>query len=83
MRGRPRFLRLTAALVSFIKETSTNKLSISDYTFFFPVVSTSFVSVFESRVNFLHFEMLPSFPLISFIQKSFFTKFALVGSNSR
>ena len=27
-----RFLRLTAALVSFIKETTTNKLSISDYT---------------------------------------------------
>ena len=40
-----RFLRLTAALVSFIKETTMNKLSISDYDFF-SVVSTSFVSVF-------------------------------------
>ena len=79
MRGRLRFLRLTAGLVRFIKETTTNKLSISDYI----VVSTSFVSVFESRINFLHFEMLPSFPLTSFIQKLFFTKFALVGSNSR
>ena len=74
-----RFLRLMAAFVSFIKETTTNKLSISDYRVFFPLSQQVLFPFFKSRVNYV----ILSFPLISFSQKSLFTKFSLVGSNPR
>ena len=43
------------------RESTTDKVSISDYKFnFVPVVTTSLIFC-ESYVNFRHFEMLPSF----------------------